>query len=182
LLQDSIQDTGVGITNSADGRLRIYAWNTGMGGTQPDIANVIQYKTGKKTRSIVVDESTRATAVKIPYYDTICMLKKNQKIYYIAVYSAKMGLHDYITGIRIFSIENDTLNDNVRLIKTSTGLHSRIEINYIDSYQDDNYLPEILYDEKSAILKIPVVLENGKANGNDITYKFTGHYFEKVKN
>jgi len=180
LLRDSVEDTGVSTTNSADGRLRIYAWDTGMGGTQPDIANLVQYKVGPKTRSVIVGENTE---VKTPYYDTICMLNKNQKTYYLAIYSAKMGLHDHITGVRIFSIEKDTLNDNVKLIKTSTGLHSNIELSYIDTYiyQGLSAWPIILYDEKVAKLKIPVVLENGKANGNYITYKFTGQYFERVK-
>jgi hypothetical protein len=180
-LQDSIEDTGLEITGSADGQLRIYAWDTGLGGTQPDIANVIQYKAGQRTRSIIVEESTE---VKIPYCDSIRMLKKNQKTYYIAIYSAKMSLHDHITGVRIFSIENDTLNDNVKLIKTSTGLHSRIEFGYVDTYiyQDLSDWPIILYDEKTTKLKIPVVLENGEANGNYITYKFSGQYFERVKN
>ena len=181
LLRDSVEDTGVSTINSADGRLRIYAWDTGMGGTQPDISNVIQYKTGQITQSIIVGESSE---VKTPYYDSICMLKRNQKTYYIAIYSAKMGLHDHITGVRIFSIENDILNDHVKLIKTSAGLHNRIELSYVDTYiyRDMSDFPEILYDEKTTKLKIPVVLENGEANGNYITYKFTGKYFEKVKN
>ena len=181
LLRDSVEDTGVSTINSADGRLRIYAWNTGMGGTQPDISNVIQYKVGQKTRSVIVGENTE---VKTPYYDTICMLKKNQKTYYIAIYSAKMGLHDHITGVRIFSIERDTLNDNVKLIKTSTGLHNRIELSYVDTYiyRDLSDWPIILYDEKTTKLKIPVVLENGEANGNYITYEFIGQYFERMKN
>jgi len=181
LLRDSVEDTGVATTNSPDRRLRIYAWDTGMGGTQPDIANVIQYTTGQKTQSIVAGESNE---VKVPYYDSICMLKENQKTYYLAIYSAKMGLQDHITGVRIFSIEKDTFNNNVKLIKTSTGLHSRIELSYNDYYiyQGLSDWPIILYDEKTAKLKIPIVLESGKANGNYITYKFTGQYFERVKN
>jgi len=78
-------------------------------------------------------------------------------------------------------IENDNLNDNVKLIKTGTGLRSKLEFSCIEDYQG-NDATEILYDEKSAILKIPVVLENGKANGNYLTYKFTGQYFERMKN
>jgi len=175
----SFYDSGLGIVSSADKRLRIYFWDTGMGGTQVDYSNVIQYKKGQKTNSneVVWKENTRKT----PAYDTIYTLKRNKRTYYLAIYTAKMSSQEYIHGVQVFSIENDTLNDNVKLIKTSAGLHSMLEFSYVEDYQGNDGA-EILYDEKSAILKIPVVLENGKANGNYITYKFTGQYFERVKN
>lgn len=178
-LRDSVEETGLCWTDSPDGKLRFYAWDTGMGGTQPDIASVIQYKTGTKTKSVVVDED-----IKIPFYDTIYILKRNNKTYYLAIYDAKMGFHEFIAGVRVFSIENETLNHNVLLIKTKTGLHNRIEYSYTRSYTDEveDDIPAIHYNEKSAIFKIPVVLENGNWTGNYITYKFTGQYFEQVKN
>ncbi|WP_426669595.1 hypothetical protein ACPPVU_25690 [Mucilaginibacter sp. McL0603] len=169
----SFDFSGLGMIGSADGRLRIYFWDTGMGGTQVAYENVIQYKKGQNTNS---------TGGANTAYDTIYTLKRDRRTYYLAIYSAKMSSQEYIHGVQVFSIENDTLNDNVKLIKTKTGLHSNIEFNYIDNSDGSGELAEIGYDEKSTILKIPVVLENGRANGNFITYKFTGQYFERVKN
>jgi hypothetical protein len=169
----SLRDSGLGIVSSEDSRLRIYFWDTNMGGTQVDDRTIVQYKKGLKTNSIEVEGSFA--------YNKICTLKKDATTYYLATYTAKMSSQQYLRGVQIFSIEKGILNDNVKLIKTSTGLHSSLEFSYLEDYQGNDGT-EILYDGKSAILEIPVVLENGKANGNYITYKFTGQYFERVKN
>ena len=46
-------NTGLTINESSDGQFRIYSWDTYMGGTMHDFANVIQYKDGNKTNSIL---------------------------------------------------------------------------------------------------------------------------------
>lgn len=178
----SLDSTGLGIHTSADKLFRIYSWNTGMGGTQEDYISVIQYKTRQGTKSTFADnnEPNIGRSFKIPFYDTIYTLKRNGKVYYIGSYHAKMDLNDNWEGVQIFAIENDTLNNSVRLIKTRTGLHSKLQYSYVNDMDMVDWL-SVQIDEKSAIIKIPVVLENGKTNGNFITYKFTGQYFEKVK-
>jgi len=153
-----------------------------MGGTQIDYDNVFQYKYGEKTNSVVAIDLDQELAS----YDTIYTLKRNNKTYYLAVYTEKMDFHDFTSGVRIFSIENNVLKSNVKIIKTNTGLHGQLEYDYVDSFRytdeaDDDWFA-IKYDEKSATLKIPVILGSGKATGNFIIYKFTGQYFERVKN
>jgi hypothetical protein len=179
----SFDYTGLGVISSADSLFRIYFWDTGMGGTQLYYTNVIQYKSGQKINSVVVDDGVD---YKTPAYDTIYTLKRNNKTYYLACYTAKMDLSYYIRGVHVFSIDNDPLNLHTKIIKTKTGLHSKLEYYYYDTFIDrDNVSDDwfgIHYDEKSATLKIPVVLEEGKATGKYIAYKFTGQYFERVKN
>ena len=142
--------------------------------------NVFQYKTENKIKS----NKPKDNPAKIPAYDTIYILKRANKTYYLAIYDAQMDLSDHTQGIQVFSIENGVLNCNVKLIKTKTGLHSTLEYDYNARfvYEDNDEWPSIKYNEKSATLKIPIVMENGRGNGNFITYKFTGQYFEKVKN
>src|SRR3569833_1065903 len=163
----SFRDSELGIVSSGDGRLRIYFWNTNMGGTQVDYRNVVQYKKGLKSNSIDAEGSFA--------YDIIYTLIKGKRTYYLAIYTAKMSSQEYLRGVQIFSIENGSLNDNVKLIKTRTGLHSKLEFSFLEDFEGNDGT-EILYEEKSEILKIPMVLENGKANGNYITYKFIGQY------
>ena len=179
----SLDSAGLWVCTSADNLFRTYSWNTGLGGTQKDYIAIAQYKTKKGTKSTFIDhaEPNIGLDFKPPFYDTIYTLKRNGKVFYIALYSATMSLSDRWQGVQVFAIENDTLNTNVKLIKTRSGVHSKLQYTYTYNMDMDDWL-SVQIDEKSAIIKIPVVLENGKTNGNYITYKFTGQYFERVKN
>jgi len=87
----SLRDSELGIVNSADGRLRIYFWDTNIGGTQVDYRNIVQYKTDLKVISVDVGGSFA--------YDKICTLKKDTRTYYLAIYTAKMSSQDYLRGV-----------------------------------------------------------------------------------
>jgi len=123
----SLHDAGLGIASSVDGRLRIYFWDTNMGGTQIDYRNIVQYKMGVKTNSIDVDGSFA--------YGRIYTLKKDAGTYYLAIFTARISSQEYSSGVQVFTIQNNSLNDNVKLIKTSTGLHSMLEFSYVEDYQ-----------------------------------------------
>jgi len=172
----ALDTTMLGITTSKDSLFRIYSWNTGLGGTQQDYENVFQYRIGNKT--YLGTEKSDEDNAKMPVYGDIFTLKNNGKTYYLATYEAQMHVGDFEGGIQVFSIEKDTLNPNVKLIKTKSGLHSRLRFEFSGTDAQES----LSFDEKSKTLKLPVYLENGKPNGKYIFYKFTGEYFERVKN
>lgn len=176
----SFNDQILGITDSGDGLFRIYSWNTQMGGTMRDFRNVIQYKTGRNTRAyLVLDTASTNDDNYTPEYSKLHILKAGNKIYYLGIYNGVYSSHNMSEGVHIFSIENGVLNMAPNIIKTKTGLHSKIEYYYDLFLALDNH--ELHYDKLSKTLYIPIATDNGKVLTNYITYKFTGKYFEKIK-
>src|ERR1700744_2890889 len=118
---------------SPDEMLKIYSWDPFDGGTQHASINVIQYRVGKEMKAIQIDEPDKPNTyykTNFPFYTEIYDLKINNKTYYIVLYEGVLDLYVWSQGVRIFTIENGKLDINVRLFKTTSGLHSRIEYQY----------------------------------------------------
>jgi hypothetical protein len=166
---------------SSDGLFRIYSWNTWMGGTMQDFVNVFQYKTDGKTSSIL--DTAKSADDYVYYYSNLYTIKIKGETYYIAVYDGIFSSKDAGNGIRFFTIKDGKLNDDVKLIKTPSGMHSRIYYDYdFFSVLDWKVRPSIYFNASNKTIHVPVVADNGKVTHKYITYKFTGKYFEKVKN
>ncbi len=168
----------INITTSADKNLRIYSWDTWEGGTMHDFDNIVQYKVGNKVYSKVL---FRAAEEGDPgcFYSTVYTSALDNKVYYLALFIAVLDSKDISHGIRLFTIENNQLNDTVKLIQTSSGLKNAIGFEL--TYSSMVLNPKILYDAENKIIKVPAVLEDGTVSDKFIQYKFTGKYFEEVK-
>ncbi|MES2063189.1 MAG: hypothetical protein V4456_14780 [Bacteroidota bacterium] len=177
----SLKKERLDIFTSADGLFRIYSWDTGGGGTMREFANVIQYKTGDKTNAVLL---TGTNDIYIPFYRNLYTFKTGNKTYYLGIYGAIYSSRYAGTGIKIFAIENDKLNQNVKLIKTQSGINSKIFYDYdfgSIAYVPYGKRPNITFDATTKTISIPLVAADGKVTSKFITYKFTGQYFEKVK-
>lgn len=166
----------LGIESSADGLFRIYTWDTQMGGTKHDFENIIQYRSGPNTHVISYgpeDQSSLAC-------DKLYTLQVGNKKYYLVTNYGVLHLQERSGGISVFAIENGMLNDKVKLIKTKSGLTNKLYFSYYLVDDGDNDAG-INYDPNSKTITFPLISENGRVTGKDITYKFTGQYFEKVK-
>lgn len=177
--KDSLLNDRVKILTSADGLFRIYSWDARSDGTMYGFENVFQYKIGSKTNSILEFDNVYAHVDKyIYYYSALYSLKVNKKSYYLAVYNGGYTRLEAGEGVQVFTIENGKLNDDVKLIKTQTGLHSQLYYEYLFDGKTD---VDIQYDATSKTITIPVIV-NERAAKKRIAYKFTGNYFERVKN
>jgi len=117
------------------------------------------------------------------YYSNLYTLKANNKTYYLAVYSGVYCSTCVGEGIQVFALEGGRLNDDVKLIQTETGLHSQLYYEYNwGSVAYWKVRPEIRFDAATRTIRLPLVAEKEKMTHKYITYRFTGHYFEKVKN
>lgn len=177
----SLKKEHLDINTSDDGLFRIYSWDTWGGGTMHLFENVFQYKTGSKTLAVL--DTPRQEGDVRPNYNKLYTLKANGRAYYIAVYLTIGSTKDVGGGVQVFDIENGKLNDNVKLIKTGSGLHSVIDYNFdFFSEVDWKVRPTPIFDDATKTLHIPLIAANGKMTHNYIIYKFTGEYFERVKN
>lgn len=170
----------LGVLSSSDGLFRIYSWDRLTGGTMHFYENVIQYKFQSKTNSILnVDTSGEGNY--IYDYSNVYTLNVDDKTYYLAIYNGVFSTRVMDKGVQIFSIENGKLNNNTKIIKTTSGLRGRLYYEYdlgpiIDESIDDN----IHYNVALKTISIPVI-DGDKVTKGRIKYKFTGKYFEKAK-
>jgi len=176
----NLEPLGVNINTSSDELFRIYSWDTWTGGTQHFFENVFQYQLGTKTVSVIDTPKSEGYA----NYQKVYTFKANGKSYYMGVYlfieSSKYAGND----IHVFTIENGELI-SPKLIKTHSGLHNDLSYEYdFGSVVNIDYekRPRPHFDEKAKIIYLPLVDGNGQVTKRFILYKFTGQYFERVKN
>ncbi len=178
----SLKKANMDIATSADGLFRIYSWDTEEGGTMHFFANVMQYvSTPGKVQSIVL-KAPEGDA--LPYYSNLYTFKSNNKTYYLGIYNSIYSSRDAGTGIKVFAIQNGKLNQNVKLLKTGTGLKNSISYSYnFFSVVDIPFekRPTITFDAPSKTIKLPLVDAKGNVTKKFINYKFTGQYFERLK-
>ena len=169
------------IVTSGDGLLRIYSWDTWLGGTMHNFNNIFQFKSSNKIHSTDLKKNEGDFGT---YFTDIFALKTNLKTYYLAVSGGSESTKDAYETISVYAISNDTLNDKIKLIKTQSGLNNSISFEYdffsvVD--RPERPIRLIKYDSANKIIYIPLVLENGRVTDKYILYQFTGHLFERKK-
>ena len=168
----------IDVASSEDGFFRIYSWNNCGGGTMQEFENVFQFKSGD---NVYTKASKVGDGIFNPFYSQIFTLKANGKTYYLAINNDILSSKDAMQSIKVFTIENNTLNDQVKLFKTKTQLLNEINVSFDFSSVEDR--PErpmklIKYDHAEKTVYIPIVYENGKVTDKYIVYQFNGQYFE----
>jgi hypothetical protein len=168
------------ILTSADGLFRSYSWDDETGGTMRYFEHVCQYKSQTKIEAI--GGEPRPEGEVWPGYEGLYTFKTQGNTYYLAITVEIGSSKDLEKGIQVFSIENGKLNADTKIIKTKSGLHSKITYDYDLSRTSEKVKSEIHFDPNNLSIYVPVVLESGRLTTNYIAYKFTGQYFERVKN
>ena len=168
------------IVTSEDSLFRIYSWDTWTGGTMHFYDLIYQFSNKGKvyTEPVMLEEGDGGA-----FYSEIFTLKTGLKTYYLAVSNAIFSTKDAAQSIEVFSIENNKLNKQVKLIKTAEGMTNRIGFEFdffsvVD--RPERPLKLIKYDKNKKIIYIPIVYEGGKVSDKFIQYKFNGNYFEKI--
>jgi hypothetical protein len=184
--QFSALDEDLYIAASDDGRFRVFSWDMEGGGTMHFFGTVYQYrgadgKVYSKARKL--DEGEPGSFV----YDVFTLDTKGGKVYMVATTGIYSSM-DNSQAVKLFKVTGKTLTDNVKLIKTKSGLTNMLGFGYnFFSVVDRKERPVklISFDKKTKTLRIPVVVEdegfpNGKVTDKFISYRFNGTYFVKV--
>ncbi|AYL99231.1 hypothetical protein [Mucilaginibacter celer] len=178
-----IKKERVVIATSADGLFRTYSWDTRLGSVGYDFDNVLQFTANGKVLSSLKMDSVGKKHNPVFWYSKIYTLQSGSKTYYLAAYNSVRSSVDATQGVQFFAIENGKLNGAVLLVKTPTGLHSKIYFDYdFLSVVNMNVIPTIYYDTKTQTIHSPLVNAKRQVTRDYIVYKFTGKYFERVKN
>jgi hypothetical protein len=170
------------IVTSEDSLLRIYSWDTWTGGTMHFFNNIFQYSYNGKviTEFLELTEDDPSG-----FFSDIFTLTSGGKTFYLVINNGMYSSKDVGESIQVFAIEKGKLNQNVKLIKTSSGMTSIISVGFdffsVANRSDERPVRVIKYDKNKKIIYIPVVYEDGKVTDKFIQYKFNGKYFEKYK-
>jgi hypothetical protein len=177
-------DSGLIITTSKDGNFRIYSWDTWTGGTMHIYRNIFQFKTNNKVISKTLRNANNEEADPECKYYEINQVTSNDKTFYLTFSSSKLSSGLSYHNIKVFSIDNNQLNDKAKLIRTKTGIKNQLgyEVDLTSSSNRDKEIPNfyISYDKVNFIISIPLILENNEVTNRKIKYKFNGTYFEKL--
>jgi hypothetical protein len=175
---------GLDIATSADGLFRIYSWDTWTGGTMHFFDNVYQYKAGDKVFSASSAKDTSEGGDPGAWFSNVYTLKTNDKTYYLGHGHSIFSTKDNGEAIKFFSIENNNLNDKIKLAKTSDGLSNDIGLEY-DLFKIKNTeqrpIMMLLYNSDTKTISIPVLTKDGKQTDKYTLYKYNGKYFEAQK-
>ncbi len=184
-----------GLTKSEDRKLRIYSWDTEVGGTLHFFDNVFQFQgnDGKVySKSNIWEEADAGSTgdnrdAGAFVTDIFDIDTKNGKVYlanFTSVLSTALGYE----SINLFGIEGNSLNDKIKLIKTKSGLTNSLgfEYNFGSVMDTKEPINLIFYDKETKTIKIPVVIKDkefrdGRVTDKFINYKFDGTYFLKQK-
>ena len=171
------------IASSVDGLFRIYSWDTWLGGSKHAFENLFQFKANNSTISDLKKADASMEGHPTYWFSNLYTLKVNDKTYYLAVFNGVYSAKDAGQGIQVFTIENGKLIDDIKLIKNTSGLHNQLYYDYdLLSVVHLKVRPSVYFDDASNSIFVPLVDGDGKVTNKYITYKFTGQYFEKVKN
>jgi hypothetical protein len=168
---------GLYIRTSEDRLFRIYSWDTHMGGTAHIYDAVYQYKSDNLVFSKTIKNGEGDAG---RWYSNIYTLKTDDKTYYIGLYHAVFSSKDGYQGVKLFSIERNTLNEDVRLFKTRTSTRNDLGFGFnlfSVANRTERPIKLIYYEEDERKLSIPVVLQDGKVTKKFIVYQFNGEHF-----
>ncbi|RVT98164.1 hypothetical protein EOD41_17485 [Mucilaginibacter limnophilus] len=178
---NQLTKAGLKVVTSADGLLRIYSWDTSLGGTMHKFRNIAQYKSGTKVYSTLLITDKAGFE---PFYSDIYPINTEEKTYYLSINKSILSSAYLVQGVRVFTIEHDKLNINAKLIKTKSGLNYRLDVDSdlsADVNKGIGEQPELQFYPKTQALKVPLITSKGKITNKFIVYKFTGKYFERIK-
>jgi hypothetical protein len=170
-----LQNQGVTIVTSSDGRLRIYSWDGQTGGTAHNANNVYQYEINGKVYSTltIVDGGPGDS------YSAIYLFKTGDKTYYLAVSEAIIATLQLHATLEILQLEGHRLQSNISLIRTTSGTTGTLGFDYtLDNDRDADFH----FNPTTGTITFPVVLKDGHVSKRKITYTFNGKYFMRTNN
>lgn len=163
------------ITTSADGLLRIYSWDTWLGGTAHIFSSIAQFQS---EGSIFLDEIGG-----MGFFSEVFTVKTPQKTYYIAVSHGIFSTADAGQSLDAFTIEQNELRP-VELFNTKGKMSTSIsfEFDFFSVVERlERPLKLIKYDEQKKIISIPVIAKDGAVTELFTRYRFNGKYFGEVE-
>ncbi|CAM4267613.1 hypothetical protein SAMN06265348_108278 [Pedobacter westerhofensis] len=173
----SLKESGLTIATSEDGLFRIYSWDTELGGSMHIFYNVYQYSSGGKVYAKTISDGKFEAG---RWFSDIYTHKVSGKTYYLGIAHSIYSSKDNSQEIRVFNVSDAGLSDQVKLIKTRSGLTNklRVDFDFFSVYRrPERPVKLITYDKNIQVITIPLVDQKYQVTDKVITYRFDGNYF-----
>lgn len=170
------------VLTSADGKFRIYCWNTQQGGTMQFFRTIYQFSNLNKVFVLPIgieEEDDNGSFC----YD-LNQISINDKAYYI-ISSVSIGS----SAVYYYQIAIKTVNDSILtdspIIKDGAKMKSDIgyEIDLANNANRENGNArdnmQLDYDREKNLIILPFINDNDKVTEKKIRYKFNGKYFAR---
>jgi len=170
------------IQTSADGKFRIYSWDTWTGGSLHYYKEVYQWR-GANNVFLRVPRYEGGTDGDGLICSNMFTVIINKKAYYLAVKNSVTSNSDRGYSISAYRIDGDKLLDSVKLFKTKTEMLNTIDVSVdlskiVEPYERDDEF--ISYDPRLKIVYIPFVNEKNELTNKNLLYQLKGRYFEYI--
>lgn len=185
-----MQEKGyVDIETSDDGNLRIYYWDTGMGGTCIDWGNICQFRSNDKVyvcdkgflSCIKKDGKTEESDFECAINDIHTVVANNGEVYYLVWLYFRESSNWGLTFIETIKIEDGKLI-SVPLFEDSeeTAIEYQIADWYFRANEGEGWDWTHCYDKQTGTLYIPK-LEDASISDRYYLYTFNGEKFEFLR-
>lgn len=160
------------IATSADGNLRIYAWDTRTGGTMLSISSIVQFRDSHGIHArILFDAAADKTDEPGDWYTHIYGPEGGG--IYIGRGMAQYSTIDAGAVAQAFRIGSNGLNDTIRLFRDAEGLKNKLEVDY-NSFRSGEEAGVVHYDGVGHNLWVRRVNDDARLlKGYDV-YHFDG--------
>lgn len=170
------KDVGMNVVTSKDGNLRFYTWDTEMGGTMKNFAQIIQFKSNGKIQTLSNSSDSDAYFISKTFDVNL-----NNKKYYLVISNGIFSTKDVSQAIQAYRIDNGKLIDSDKIFKTKKQTLNRIESQFdffsvVD--RPERPLELITFDEKTNSIYIPLVNDKGEVSSKRLVYQKKGNYLE----
>ncbi|MEZ5345970.1 MAG: hypothetical protein R2681_10495 [Pyrinomonadaceae bacterium] len=175
----------VSISTSADGKFRVYSWDTNLGGTMHDYDDLYQF-VGNDGKIYVEGGESEEEDMGAFTYDVFDLPLKNGTIYMVCT-TFIASTQDHFQSLKLLKITGGK-TEAAKLIKTAKGLTDNVGFEYnffsvVD--REERPIKLFTYDSRARSFKFPVVIESekfplGEVTDRFITYRFDGKNFVKA--
>jgi hypothetical protein len=174
-----LRDSGLVITNSADGKFRIYAWDNESGGSMRYYDHVLQYRSAKAITATILGGSSMDE--EIGWYELIHPFKTANATYYLAFSRAIVFGVGRVETVRAFRIGNNALIGPIKLFVKGSQVTDNISLEFRDfdhRRTSQPMLHALKYDSIHQTISIPSLdgME-GAPTAPYTTYRWNGRYF-----
>lgn len=179
------KNRGMGITTNTNGTVRIYSWNTWLGGTMNFYNNLFQFKVNNTVYTKQFEYGERDAGT---FFTDIYTFKTNNRTYVLALSAGSLSTRYYYKMISAYTINGNRL-DEAKIFRTENNLKAHLSFEYdISNFiaKSMKSVPEIKYYPEQKILIFPVKNKTGSSPTlkfiNDFEhYEFTETYFDRIE-
>lgn len=176
---ESLKKEPVYIATSHDSLVKIYSWNTWMGGgTMRRFEHVFQYSVdGKLYAQCSYDQAQPDTNT--PYYSKVYVLKTGDTTCYLAIGNNIFSGSSAGQSITVFALQGGRLRPWPLIVAKDGPVHTLSVTYELAQFANTAERPArvIGYDSEKRIIHVPAFDSNGRMTGRSARYNFEGGQF-----